>query len=74
MHRNGATCSVDNILDMYYYGVFKIDARLYNSDNVFLNQVNATCSFLETNNYISCDLREEPWDWLVQNLPHAFAP
>ena len=58
---------------MYYYGVFKIDARLYNNDNVFLNQVNATCSFRETNNYISCDLREEPWDWLVQNLPRAVA-
>ena len=56
MHRHGATCSVDSILDMYYYGVFKIDASLYNNDNVFLNQVNAACSFRETNNYISCDL------------------
>ena len=73
-HCHGATCSVDSILDVYYYGVHKVNSQLYNENNPFLNCVANACLRRDATDSVDCAIREEPWNWLVANSYSAFGP
>ena len=71
---HGATCAIDSLLETYYYGVHKVDPKLYNGHNKLLNTLSSTCMVRSQNSHVTCDMREEAWNWCVENLPGSFRP
>lgn len=70
----GASCAVDSLLEMYFYSIHKFDNILMNLNNgALLEELNAVCAMRETLSEVSCKMRDGVWDWLVTNLPGAYA-
>lgn len=74
LHYHGASCSIDAMLDTYYYGVHKLDSRLHNDKNQLLNKLSEVSLERDHTQSVSCSMRENTWNWCVKNLSDAFAP
>ncbi|KAJ8019052.1 hypothetical protein HOLleu_42605 [Holothuria leucospilota] len=73
MHQ-GASCAVDALLEMYYYSIFKFDKTVLNIESSeLINELNSICTVREDLGIASCEMRDGVWNWLVSNLPNAYA-
>lgn len=71
---HGASCAVDALLEMYFYSIYKFDHTVLNIDeSPLLHELNSTCMMRDSLNVVSCEMRDGVWDWLVENVPHAYA-
>ncbi|MES9884151.1 MAG: hypothetical protein ABW185_25170 [Sedimenticola sp.] len=73
---SGASCAVDVLLDIFYFGIYDKTKGLDvpTRDTGMVQRIDAMCQFREVFNTASCELREEIWNWCVTNLPDAYAP
>ena len=74
-HDHGASCAVDALLELFYYGIYKHDAFLQQSDSTdgLCSKLISTCIAREAYG-ADCSIREQIWMDLVNVLPHAYYP
>ena len=74
-HNHGASCAVDVLLDTFYHGIYCSDQQLdIDKTTGMVQRLDATCEVRQQLGTPSCELREEFWNWCVEELPQAFAP
>ena len=71
---HGATCAIDIMSVAYYYGMYRVDGRLHNSDNVLLNKLTNICRSRKPSTTPTYYDREDVWSYCVENLPDTYAP
>jgi hypothetical protein len=65
----GASCAVDSLLEAYYYGMYKEDSSLSTFQGGLIGALNTCCRSRDALRMPCREIREEPWDWLVENVP-----
>ena len=72
----GASYAVDVLLEMYHFGIFKntTDQDLLCTNLGLIGHLNSASRLRDTNRDPSCMVRTPVWNWLADNIPHAFAP
>lgn len=73
-HNHGYSCSIDCIIEIFHYGIFPyINVEPY-INHPFIGKLFNILMAIPKSKTPTCAIREDLWDWLVQNLPEAFAP
>ena len=74
-HDHGASCAVDALLELFYYGIYKHDAFHQQSDSTdgLCSKLISTCIAREAYG-ADCSIREQIWMDMVNVLPHAYYP
>lgn len=74
-HNHRASCAVDALLKLYFYGIYQNEPAVQYNDDVFITLLNETCRKRSlVRGAVNCTIREPVWDWLVSELANAYAP
>ena len=72
----GASCAIDVLLELYYFGVFKntSNQEILSNRLGLIGHLNSTSRLREVNQSPTCMMRKPVWKWLVDNIPNAYSP
>lgn len=76
MHKHGASCAIDSLMEFFYYGVYKsnVNRHLLEGSTIIDLLIHVCNLRAKENKSLDCCWREPLWDWLVSKHPRAFAP
>ena len=76
LHDHGASCAVDALLELFYFGIYQFDRNLIHtcgdSQTLLSKLIDASISRDKFGR--SCEIRQDVWTYLVQTLPEAYFP
>lgn len=74
-HKHGASCAIDALLELYFYGVYLHDSSSNSRQDLFVTLLNETCEKRKfVQGVVDCSIREPVWNWLVRELKGAYSP
>lgn len=77
VHHHGATCAIDVLLEVTYFGMFYFDKQIFQTErmgNLLSSLVNVFCKAREQTQTTFCNMREDVWEWLIRYQSKAFCP
>ncbi|KAJ8050589.1 hypothetical protein HOLleu_03851 [Holothuria leucospilota] len=77
VHQHGATCAIDVLLEVAYFGMFYFDKQIFQTErmgNLLSSLVNVFCKAREQTQTTICNMREDVWEWLIRYQSKAFCP